>query len=248
MKDELSGYILDKIEIVKKRKNCLSTNFLDPYQQKIAMNILRRISDVNFLTDGGYQGAERQRITLFPDFYYPDLIKSPVIILKIDGNFDFQQVSHRDYLGSLMGLGIKREMIGDLLVLNNFAQVVVAEELKDFIMIKLDRVHQVSVNVSEIGPDELVLPRENTKEIIATVASMRLDAIASAGFGDSRSRIARDIKEEKVKLNWQVENNPARKIWVDDLISINGRGRVRVISENGLSHRGRIKLLLKKYK
>lgn len=243
----LGGHILDKVEIVIKRKSNESTNFLNPYEREIATGIIKQIYDVNFLVDGGYEGAERKRITIFPEYLFPDHVKSPVCILKIEGNFKFQPVSHRDFLGAIMALGIKREMIGDLLVSDDFAQVVVADELKDFILLKLNKVHQVPVEICEITPDELVLPPENTKEIKTTVASMRLDAVASAGFGDSRSKIACDIKNEKVKLNWKVAVNPAQKVEVDDLISIKGRGRVKVCQKEGLSHRGRIKLILKKF-
>lgn len=243
----LGGHIIDKIEMVIKRKSTESTNFLNPYESELATSILDQISDINYLTAGGYQGAERQRIVVFPEYLFPDHVELPVAILKLNGNFKFQPVSHRDFLGSLMGLGIKREMIGDLLLADDFAQVVIAEEVNEFITLKLDSVHQVPVEVEQIESDELVLPEESTKEIRTTVASLRLDAVASAGFGDSRSKISRDIKNEKVKLNWKIENNPAQSVEIGDLVSIRGRGRIKVENHEGLSHRGRIKLLIKKY-
>jgi len=243
----LGGSILDKIELVIKRKNEETTNFLDPYEREITINLCKQFYDINYLEDGGYKKAERQRINIFPEYLFVDHIDSPVSILKIEGNFDFCPVNHRDYLGAVMGLGIKRKMIGDLLVLDDFAQLVVGDEIKDFLLLKLKRVNEVPVSVSEIKRDDLVFPTDNAKVIKATVASMRLDAIASAGFGDSRNRISRKIKNEKIKLNWKPENNPAQTIELNDLISFKGRGRVKVVEENGHSHRGRIKLTLKRY-
>ena len=76
---------------------------------------------------------------------------------------------------------------------------------------------------------------------------MRLDAVASAGFGDSRNKISDEIKNERVKLNWRMENDPAQDIEVNDMISLRGRGRVEVVERTGLSNRGRIKLILNRY-
>lgn len=243
----MAGYILDKIEMVIKRKSNEASNFLNPYQTEIAVELAKQIYEVNYLIDGGYKGAERKRIVVFPEYLFPDHIESRVSILKLAGNFKFQPVSHRDFLGSLMALGIKREMIGDILIIDDAAQVMIADEMKDFVLLKLKSVHQVPVEISEIDSDDLIIPPDRTKDILTTVASMRLDAVASAGFGDSRSKMTREIKSEKVKLNWKTELNPAQQVEVEDLISIRGRGRVKVASREGLSHRGRIKLKLKKY-
>ncbi|MTI61656.1 MAG: photosystem II S4 domain protein [Firmicutes bacterium] len=243
----LAGHIFDKIEMVLKRKNEESTNFLNPYECEIAEGLLQQIYDVNYLIDGGYQGAERKRITVFPEYLFPEHVDPQVEILKIEGNFKFQPVNHRDFLGALMGLGIKREMIGDILILKEMAEVVVAAEMVEFIITKLTKVHQVPVELMEIESKELILPSNNTKEIKTTVASMRLDAVASAGFGDSRNKISRDIKSEKVKLNWKTVADPACSVEIGDLISIRGRGRVNVVERIGLSNRGRIKLSLERY-
>ena len=243
----LGGKVLDKIDLVLKRKKEQFTDFLNPYQRKIAINIIKQIYEVNYLEAGGYEEAERQRIGIFPEYLFPDHIEIPVSILKISGNFKFQSLSHRDFLGALMGLGIKRKKLGDLLVLNDQAQIVLAQDLKEFVSLKLKKVHEVPVEVEEITADEIIIPTQNTKEIKATVPSMRLDAVASAGFGDSRNKISRDIKNEKVKLNWKPEVDPAQEVEINDLISIRARGRVEVVKNRGTSNRGRIKLLLKRY-
>ena len=243
----LGRHIIDKLEMVLERKGIENTNFLNPYESELALGVINQVSDINYLIDGGYQGAERKRISIFPDYLFMDSIENQVSILKISGNFKFQQITHRDFLGALMSLGIKREMIGDILILDDFTQVIIALELEDFIQLKLNRVHQIPVEVKKIRRDDLVEAQENTREINATVASMCLDAVASAGFGDSRSKISRDIKGEKVKLNWKMISNPASRVEIEDMISIRGRGRVKVKSINGKSHRGRIKLSLLRY-
>lgn len=243
----LGSHILDKTELVLERKQEQFTDFLNPYQREIAIDIIKQIYDINYMEDGGYDRAERQRISIFPEYLFPDHIESPVSVIRISGNFNFASITHSDFLGALMGLGIKRKKLGDILVLDDQAHVVIADEIKKFVLLKLKNVHEVPVTVEEIAGEDLIVPTKNTKEIKATVASMRLDAVASAGFGDSRNKISRDIKNNKVKLNWKPEDDPAKDVEVDDLISIKKRGRVEVAERRGLSHRGRIKLLLKRY-
>ncbi len=243
----LGDKIIDKIELVLKRNTEQFTDFLNPHQREIAANIIKQVNKINYLQHGGYERAERKRIGIFPDFLFPEHIEVPVSVLKVNGNFNFQSLSHKDFLGAIMALGVKRKKIGDLLVLNEFAQVVVGDEIKEFINLKLKNVHEVPVEITEIDVEDIEIPTKNTKEIKATVPSMRLDAVASAGFGDSRNKIKRKIKNEKVKLNWKVEKDPAQEIEIDDLISIRKKGRVKVVKDRGLSNRDRIKLLLHRY-
>lgn len=244
---KLGDYILDKMQMVKDRKQKQVTDFLNPYQRKISRKLIEQIYEINYLEDGGYKGAERKRIVIFPEYIFPDHVDSPVCILEIRGNFNFQSVTHKDFLGSLMGLGLKRKKIGDILVLNDRAQVVAAEEIKEEILFNLKKVHEVPVEVQEMDRDDLEIPTKNTKDILATVASMRLDAVASAGFGDSRNKISRDIENGKLKLNWKRETDPAAEVSIGDMISMRQRGRVEVAKKRGISNRGRIKLLLKRY-
>lgn len=174
-------------------------------------------------------------------------MENTVSILKISGNFKFQALSHRDFLGAILGTGIKREMVGDILVAEDFAQVIVAAELKDYISLNLVQVHEVPVEVLEISAEDLVMPHSRVKEIRTTVPSMRIDAVASAGFGDSRSKISREIASEKVQINYKLVSNPSTRVEEGDLISIRGRGRIKVVEISGVSNRDRLKLLIHRY-
>ena len=243
----LGDHILDKIEKVLDRKSTERTNFLNPHERKVALGLIKQINGVNHLKQGGYKKAERKRIVIFPDYLFPDHVESTIVILRIDGNFNFKNVGHKDFLGAILGLGLKREMVGDILVLDDFAQIIIAEEQFEFVKMNFKKVNEVPVEVSKIESDDIEIPTRNTKDIPTTVASMRLDAVASAGFGDSRSKISRDIKNNRVKLNYKTVTDPASEVELGDLISIRSRGRVEIAERRGLSNRGRIKLLLKRY-
>jgi len=240
----LGSHILDKCEQVLKYHKAAASDFLNPYQREISKGIIKQLADINFKEEGGFKAAERKRIVIFPEYLFPDLVESTITIFQINGNFNFQSLSHRDFLGALMGLGLQRKMIGDILVHKDFAQLIAAEEVSEIIEFKLDKVHQVPVDVERITESELLKPTEHKKEILSTVASMRLDAVASSGFGDSRSRMTRMIKNEQVKLNWQIISDPAADVEIGDLISVSGRGRVKVEEHRGISNKGRIKLRL----
>jgi len=244
---KLGDFVLDKIEKVLERKSIERTNFLNPYQRKVALGLIEQINGVNHLTEGGYKKAERQRIVIFPDYLFPDHVESSIKVIKVEGNFNFKNITHKDFLGAILGLGIKREMVGDILVLDEFAQIIIAEEIYDFVDLHFKKVNEVPIEISKITKDDIVIPTQNTKDIPTTVASLRLDAVASAGFGDSRSKISRDIKNKRVKLNFKVVTDPASEVEIGDLISIRNRGRVEVAERRGLSNRNRIKLLLKRY-
>lgn len=243
----LGDFVLDKIKKVLERKSTERTNFLNPHQRKVALSLITQINGINYVEEGGYKKAERKRILVFPDYLFPDHVESSISIIKVEGNFNFKEVTHKDFLGAILGLGIKREMVGDILVHEDYAQMIIAEEVFDFVKLNFKKVNEVPIEVSKIEKDDLVIPTRHTKEIPTTVASMRLDAVASSGFGDSRNKISRDIKNNKVKLNYKVVTDPASEVEIGDLISIRYRGRVEVAEKRGLSNKGRIKLLLKRY-
>ncbi|MGM0414609.1 MAG: RNA-binding protein [Bacillota bacterium] len=250
LKDEddraLGERILDKVELVKERKNKEVTKFLNPYQIKITKKILEQITDINYKFDGGYNKAERKRVLIFPDYLFPDHQIVPLSFYKIEGNFDFVNISHRDFLGALLGLGVKRDYIGDIILLESSAQVIIGSEIKDEIELNLNNVNEVPVNIREIDRQEIKFKPEHRKEILATVASMRLDAIVSAGFGESRSRSSQYITSGKIKLNWKEINNVSAEVEIGDMISFKGRGRLYVADNRGKSNRDRIKLKLER--
>ena len=184
---------------------------------------------------------------IYPQLYLVETIPSALRVLEASGNFSFQSVSHRDYLGSLMSTGLKRSKIGDILVLPEGCQVVVAAEVADYLLTHWDRVHQVPISVREIDEEQLAVEPERIKEIKATVASLRLDAVAAEGFGMSRTKMAREIKAERVKLNWRPESDPSADVREGDVLSMRGRGRVVVSQVSGKTRKGRTSIVLHRY-
>ncbi|MBM7624946.1 photosystem II S4 domain protein [Sporohalobacter salinus] len=239
--------VLDKAKEALRSHEPTFTNFLNPYQRELLTSILDQIYDLKYLLYGGFEQSERKRIALMPDYYMKEIVSNPLAIFEISGNFNFASVSHRDFLGAILGIGIKREVVGDLIVSNDKCQVIVAKEIKDYLKYNLKRVHNVPVEIDEIDAEKLEVDPEHVKKIKSTVASLRLDSVASSGFSTSRTKMSREIEAGNVKLNWKVEDDPAQTVDLDDVISIRGRGRVEIDQRLGRSKKDRIKLVLKRY-
>jgi photosystem II S4 domain protein len=184
---------------------------------------------VQLLTGGGYPQAERQRgeiarleISLEPN-------EIPLALLDISGNFLFDPATHRDFLGAMLGTGLVRDKVGDILVLGERgAQAIVVPELVDFLTVSLTQVRSVPVKTRLIGWSELQVRAPKKKELTTVEASLRLDAVASAGFGMSRSKMVDLINTGDVQVNWKSITQPSYSLKAGDLVAIRGKGRLEI--------------------
>lgn len=244
---EILARALDLAEMVGKNHRPQATDFYDPAACAMIVRAVGSIPDLAVLVDGGYPAAERSRVLIFPDYMSPGEVDAGLAFLYVKGNSRFHTLTHRDYLGALLGLGLRREKLGDILVHEDGAQLIVAAEVAGVIKVGLTGVGRVGVNVSEINRDGLSPPVRDYREIKVTVQSLRLDAVAAHGFGLSRTKMAREIVAGKIYLNWRPCLDPATPVHPGDMISARGRGRVAVEQAGGQTKKGRINLLLHRY-
>lgn len=245
---EIAARILDLAELAYKYNRPEHGDFLDPHGQKVALEVVRWLKGFIFRLNGGYKTAERKRLSLIPDYFFADDTDSPVVALQVEGDFRFTKAAHRDVLGSLMSLGLRREKVGDILPVQEGCQILLAAEIADFVETNLTRIKGVPVEAKSIELEQLAVEPEQVKPIRATVASLRLDAVAAAGYGLSRSKMAVEIKGQKVRLNWQPVSNPALPVKKGDVLSIRGRGRVVIEDILGTTRKGRQSILLVRYR
>ncbi|SDY59796.1 RNA-binding protein [Thermoactinomyces sp. DSM 45892] len=229
----------DWITSSRERSMVVITPFLDPREQFIYQSICNREVDVVSLLDGGYPVAERKRVILAPDYFSIDESWSDVAFLRIESS-DRRLLEHPDVLGAVLGLGIKREMIGDIQPHNHGCDLVVAREMSDFLPLHLSAVGRKKVTVQTIARDQFFYsePDRITKNII--VASLRLDAIISEAFHISRSKSQLMIKGKKCKINWQLVDQSDKMVEPGDTISVRGSGRICVICVDKMTKKGRI--------
>lgn len=244
--EQLAAKLLDLADGANKSRKFRVSEFLDPHAYNVAEIIAANFDNIKIESDGGFANAERVKAAYIAEDFYgtPDFGMT-----YFQANWDkrYYDISHRDVLGALMGTGCKREAIGDIVFVPEGAQFVVEKTLANYLMSNLTSIGSAPVSVSEITKEELYQKEEKVKIINATVADLRLDAVAAAGYGVSRSRMAEEIKALNVKVNWQEAKKPAQSVVVGDIISFRGRGRVEVAEVRGTTKKGRTSITLKRF-
>ncbi len=226
-------------------RNSFTTPFLDPRQLELAEAVLRNNRELSYAVFGGHPSAERNMLNIFPLQLKGGL--PPVQAVLVEWN-SRNELGHRDLLGAVMALGLKREQIGDIILFeDNKAALFVDEGKTNYILSNLSQAGNVALNCKLIDPHDLPLAADEGREIKGTVASLRIDAILSLGFGISRSRVVLLIKGGLVRVNWRPISSPSHQVKEGDQISLKGRGRILVQSVEGETRKGRIRLKLKKY-
>ncbi len=221
--------VIDLAEQAIKTWDIVFTDFLSPPDVAVIQQQFQRLTEVQLLAWGGYPQAERQRLAIARAELPLDRSQVAVAALDIAGNFLFDPPTHRDFLGAMLGCGLVREKTGDIIVLGERgAQVIVVPEMVEFLETQLTQVRSVPVKTQRIDLGELKIREPKKKEMTTVEASMRLDAIASAGFGMSRSKMADLITGGDVRVNWKDVSQSSYIVKPGDLIAIRGKGRLEV--------------------
>ncbi|MDF2521606.1 MAG: RNA-binding protein [Clostridia bacterium] len=242
----LANKILDTVEYCKKNFTYKATSFLDPRQQMLAESLLERERDVAYQMEGGMPDCERKLCIIYHEDMDFEQIEEPFKILEISWyNKGVKKPTHRDFLGSLIGSGIKREAIGDIVIQEEAAYVACTKDIADFILYNVERVGSTPVRLKIA--EQVSISEENQIVINATVASLRLDSIISVGFRISRTKAAELIKSGKVRVNWEEKDLTSKAIKQNDVISIRGKGRIVLEEIMGNTKKDRIKITIRKF-
>lgn len=220
-----------------RHKPCF-TSFLTEKEQHIALEYLKLVCCENYLLYGGYEDSERKILGVFYD--EPDAESFPLSAIE----FKYRacdKLSHRDFLGSLMGLGIERDTVGDILVSEGRAIVFVKTDIKNYITSQIFKIGRVGVTIKDA--DLCNLPQGKRKEEKQlTVSSLRLDNIVAAVCNLSRERTSGIILSGNVNVNYDLCQNVSRKMTEGDVFSVRGYGKFILNSINGETKKGRLRV------
>lgn len=223
------------------------SDFLNLNELNILHTMPKNEFDTQYETFGGYNDSERQMAAFLPDaLYYTHFY--PIQILKIEPlqkKFS-EDLTHRDYLGAILNLGIDRSKIGDILVMDHLAHVFVHESLANFICDDLTRVRHTPVMVT-VEDSQNFSYTPNYEEITGNVASVRLDSLLSIAFGSSRSRLVSLIEGGKVFTNGKLMTTNSYPVKEGDMISVRGMGKFKYNGILSQSRKGRYFVSLHKY-
>ncbi|MBQ9346173.1 MAG: hypothetical protein IJT94_02380 [Oscillibacter sp.] len=240
--------VLDRAAQAQNRNIPAATDFLSPREQAAASDLLRlaEFPESSALFTGGYEGAERRLILFLPDWLDPGNAQPPVRCFRAafrpeDG------LTHRDLLGSLMGLGVVREKVGDILVSGDSADLLVLDSVADFLVQNWETAGRAKLTVSPVDLSHVHIPAAHCQDVRDTVSSLRLDAVASTGFRLSRGRAAELIAAGRVQVNWRDCEKPDRLVKQGDVVTARGFGKMELAEVGGVTRKGRISILVRRY-
>lgn len=234
----LLARVWDKYQQCQRRNIPAATAFLSPGEQALARALLNGAGvREGFVFDGGFDGAERKIIAFLPDWAEDASDGLCFLRAAFHGG---ESLTHRDILGSLMGLGASRERLGDILVSPHSADIIAAPSLREFFLREWEQAGRVKLSVTEISRDDLQVPEEEIKVIRDTVPSLRLDAVTAAAFSMSRGRAGELIAAGRV----HVDHTPCLKgdkiLSQGAVLTARGLGKAVLAEAGGLSKKGRI--------
>ena len=228
--------VLDKIEFSSTREKIEYTDFLDMYQISLVENFLRKTKISNYELYGGYEEAERKILIIYPEKYdkkmieknYNKMIRVVRVILPEEEQGKY---NHRNYLGGIVKLGLNRQKVGDILVSNDGADIIVINDFAEILKKEIGLLTRFEKSNIEIEEIESLRKKEiRVEEIKIIVPSLRLDNIVSD--------LAKTSKNE---------TKQSKQIKINDIITIRGKGRFIIKESVGNTRSGRTVLLIEKY-
>ena len=242
------------------------SDFLSPRELHYGTAYLTR-KGVPFFAFGGYAEAERKKLYLLPDYMTGatlvadmdheegiDLLESygysaEIAAVRIDGS-GYRSLTHRDFLGSLLGLGLERSVLGDVVTLEegNRAVFFCEERIAPFLLSECTKVANDKVKLRRLAITEVVLPERRFISLRDTVASPRLDSVVSALCKLSREKARDAVLDGMVEINFESEDRPDRTVTVPSLISVRGCGRYRILALSEVTRKGRLRLEAEQYR
>ncbi len=242
----LLARVLDKYEQMERRSAPTATGFLSPREQKLAEAVLHAAGvHSGYAFDGGWRDAERRVLLFLPE--WAEGMEAELAFLRAGFHGADSALSHRDLLGSLMGLGVTREKLGDILVSPHSADLIAAPSLRDFLLQNWESAGRVKLSVSEIGREDLLLPEVKVKTVRDTVNSLRLDAVVASAFSMSRGRAAELIEAGKVSLDHMPCEKCDKAVSEGAVLSVRGLGKAKLTEVGGLSKKGRTGITIERY-
>ena len=243
----LLAHILDKCEQSRNRNIPSATDFLSPAEQRSAQDLLHAAAIHDGCAFcGGFERAERRMLLFLPDWQEEADASDAMAFLRAAWH-ESEHPTHRDLLGSLMALGVERETLGDILVSEGSADLIVSAGVAQYLLDNWTGAGRTALRLTAIGADALRVPEQNVKEIRDTVATLRLDAVTAVGFSMSRGKAAELIAAGRVQKNYREVTKGDASVAQGDVISARGLGKFEVAEVGGLSKKGRTGILLRRY-
>lgn len=243
----LLARLWDRINSGMRKNIVAATCFLTPRELEMAKYLFGNAEGLH--TFGGYGDAERKMLIYLPDYLDEAALMdddSPIAALRAS-YFEGDTPSHRDFLGALMGAGIGRETLGDILISKGQCDFFVTKEIAPFILDSFLGAGRTKVHMSRIPLAEVQAVEPEVREIKDTVASLRLDSVISSGFRIGRSLASQYINAGKAAIDGLPCEKPDKEVKEGCRISVRGLGKIRLAKITGTTKKDRISVIIHKY-
>ena len=249
----LLAQVSDKIEMCENKNKIEYTNFLDLAQIELVQNYIDKLKIENYISYGGYEQSERKLFVIYPKKFNSTVVEKNLVsivkIVRIQLPDELKgKYAHRDYLVAVIKLGVKREKVGDIIVDNDGADIIVEKDISKFLLENLSgltRFSKSKITIEKIDNLRTVEVRREEREII--VSSLRLDNVISELARCSRNKALDIINMERVFVNFQCETKKTKQIKTGDMVTIRGKGRFYIKELVGQTKSGRVIVKIEKF-
>lgn len=238
--------ISDKISYVIKNYTSAITEFINPYVAELSFPILNSF-DIKFELFPSYEHCERKVFILYPDFFDKPDCNEFLAGLRIINKSKFKVLNHKDYLGSIMSLGIDRNKTGDIYVYDEFADIVIHNDIADYVIYNLEKIGTNKIEIEKIKISDISYKEQQYIVMNINSSSMRLDNILKHIINKSRETAVNIIKSGDVKVNYQVDDKVSRIIEEGNMLSVSKYGRFKISKNLGTTKSGKYKIEIKHY-
>ena len=243
----LLAKLWDKINAGLRRNIPANTCFLSPRELEMARYLFGE--EPGLCSFGGYDEAERKMLVYLPEYLDEESLyeeDGPLVCLRAS-YFEGDELSHRDFLGALMGAGIGRETVGDICVGKGSCDFFVTAEIAPYIQQNFISAGRTKLRISQVPLREAQIPEPEVKEIKDTLASLRLDSVISSGFRIGRSLAAQYISAGKAAIDGLPCEKPDKPVSEGVKISVRGLGKIKLAAVNGRTKKDRISVTIHRY-
>ena len=238
MENDLLRRAEDLLDRCERTCTVTATNFLTPAEVLRLSNWAKHRGCALVLC-GGAENTERKVGFFLPDWLAPEDFDAGEEIRAVRITHRFGTLSHRDYLGALLGLGVKREWLGDILPDEGGATVFCLKSIESHLL-TLEQVGRWGVKTAPIALSEVTPPQRKVKPVSFTVQSARLDAVTAGLFHLSRTAAAERIRVGDVHLNYELCQRPDAAVQPGDILSLRGSGKAQLTAQGGQSRKGKV--------
>lgn len=243
----LLAKIWDKIHVGVHRNIPAATCFLSPRELEMARYLFGNLPGL--MRFGGYEDAERQMLVYLPNYLEESYLQeegAPLVCLRAT-YYEGDSLSHRDFLGALMGSGIARESVGDICVGKGRTDFFVTEEIAPYILQNFQNAGKTKCKLKQIPISQASIPNSETTEVKDTLASLRLDSVISTGFRISRGLASQHILAGHAAVDGLPCEKPDKTVAEGTKISVRGLGKMKLTAINGQTKKRRISVVIHRY-